>query len=332
MQTPTSQSPKSFKEYQKQFHLALNDEIQALRKVGGQTTTITDGRYLGRRNGKHIYSFSCDTEIRFPDDTPVDVVYQKQRHQGTLLSVEGFDLLIAVEKNIGEQIISARMTTKPWFLLQELQKRLDTATVSQNSNRQLAEALLSNKGVSNPTNNSKFSDFTSRIEAQIKQSLSYNQYQSTAITHVLQHPVSFIWGPPGTGKTSTLGLSTTSLAHAGESILVLAHSNTAVDTAMKSLAKYLCQSSYYKEGLILRFGIAISGTYDEYPLINVRGIAKIQNPLLIEEILVLEKQRKKLIIESRASSLTTVQKQNLQVNVRGRTWERSWQRSTNFNL
>jgi hypothetical protein len=310
---PVAISP--FAQYQKQFNQAIADEIKSLRKMGGQTTTITDGRHLGKRSGKHLYSFTTDTEIRFPDDTPVDLIHQKQRYPGILLSIEGFDLLIAIDKNIGEQVPSARMTTEPWFLLQELQKRLDTATASKNANRQLALDLLSDSGRSNPTNKSQFSDFAPRIEAQIQQPPKYNSYQAEAITHTLQHPVSFIWGPPGTGKTSTLGLTVASLVHAGESVLVLAHSNTAVDTAMKSLAEYLCQSSYYKEGFILRFGIATPGTYDNYPLLNIRGIARRQNPQLIEEIESLEQQRRELTRQSRASNLTTLQKNNLQERI-----------------
>lgn len=312
-----SANPSRFTQYQRKFCQALSDEIKSLRKLGGQTTTITDGRHLGKRSGKHLYSFTTDTEIRFPDDTPVDLVHQRQRYRGILLSIEGFDLLIAIEKNIGEQVPSARMTTEPWFLLEELQKRLDTATASQTANRNLAVNLLSDSATSPRTNDTQFDfdDFRPRIETQIQQSLNYNRYQAEAITHVLQHPVSFIWGPPGTGKTSTLGLTVASLVHAGESVLVLAHSNTAVDTAMKSLAKYLCKSSYYNEGFILRFGIATPGTYDDYPLIDVRGIAKRQNAPLIEKIEGLERERKRLTQESRASGLTTQQKSALQERI-----------------
>lgn len=311
----SSSNPSPFTQYQRQFCQALGDEIKSLQELGGQTTTITDGRHLGKRSGKHLYSFTTDTEIHFPDDTPVDLVHQRQRYPGILLSIEGFDLLIAIEKNIGEQVPSAKMSTEPWFLLQELQKRLDTATASQTANRKLALNLLSGSTPSRPINDTQFDDFRPRIEAQIQQSLNYNRYQAEAITHVLQHPVSFIWGPPGTGKTSTLGLTVASLVHAGESVLVLAHSNTAVDTAMKSLAKYLCKSSYYNEGFILRFGIATPGTYDDYPLINVRGIAKRQNAPLIEKIEGLERERKRLTQRSRASGLTTQQKSALQERI-----------------
>lgn len=311
MTRTTHQRAISFKVYQKQFHQALADEIKELRKVGGQTTAITDGHRMGKRNGKEIYSFTTDTEIRFPDDTPVDIIYQKQKHTGTLLSVEGFDLLIAIEVNIGEKITSARMVTEPWFLLQELQKRLDSALVHPNAHRKLAETLLSRSPDSQRENHRDFQQCAIHITEQTGKKLLYNSYQEQAITHVLQHPISFIWGPPGTGKTSTLGLTVASLVHAGESVLVLAHSNTAVDTAMKSLAKHLYQSSYYKEGLILRFGIATPGTYEDTPNINIRGIAEKQNPQLIQQIKKLETQRKKLTDLSRSPKLTSQQKIDL---------------------
>ncbi len=302
--SPKSQ-PSLFKQYQREFHQSLDDEIKSLQKLGGQTTTITDGHHIGKRNGKHLYSFSVDTEIRLPDDTPIILVYQEKRYRGILLSVEGFDLIIAIEEDIGKKVSSIRMTTEPWFLLQELQQRLETAANGETSaNLELALSLLSDSVKSHPIQTNQFDDFCPRIETQLQQPLTYNRYQSEAVTHVLQHPVSFIWGPPGTGKTSTLGLTVASLVHAGESVLILAHSNTAVDTAMRSLAKYLCKFSYYKEGLILRFGIAEPGIYDEYPLINVRGIAKEKNIQLIDSIENLEHERKRLTQESRRSGLS----------------------------
>jgi hypothetical protein len=305
----------TFKGYQQKFHQALSDEIQSLRKRGGQTTTVTNGQRLGIRNGSCIYSFSVDTELRFPDDTPIDIIYQKERRRGMLLSVEGFDLVISVDKYFGEKISSAKISTEPWFLLEALQERLSIALISKQSNNSLAEALLSDKSDSVPLNSESFYDFISKIEGQIKTALNYNQYQAEAITHVLQHPVSFIWGPPGTGKTSTLGLTAASLVHSGQQVLILAHSNAAIDTAMRSVAKYLYQSSYYKEGFILRFGIDSPDITKEYPLISIRGIAQKQNSSLIEAIKSLEKQRRQLTKQSRSEELNPLQKDEIKKQI-----------------
>lgn len=301
----------SFKSYQSDFHQALEDEIKELRRAGGSMTPVTDGHYLGSRHGEHLYSFTTDSEIRFPEDAPIDLHCQKQKYAGTLVSVEGFDLLIALEENIGDSIKRAKLNTEPWFLLKELQKRLDTATVSDSSNRKLAEALLTSTPRSTPTNDDEFSNYAPRIASETEIDLHYNEHQSTAVTHLLQHSVSFIWGPPGTGKTSTLGLAVAALVHSGQSVLVLAHSNAAVDTAIKSVGKYLCKSSYYKAGMVLRFGIPTAGTYQQYPMLNARGIVKKQQPKLVETIELLERRREQLTKETRVSGLTVLKKNQL---------------------
>ncbi|MBD2036580.1 AAA family ATPase [Leptolyngbya sp. FACHB-321] len=307
---PTPRSA-TFKSYQQDFHKALEDEIKALRSAGGSMTPITDGHYLGRRNSEHLYSFTTDTEIRFPEDAPIDVHYQKTKYPGTLVSVEGFDLLVALEDDIGDDIKKAKLNTEPWFLLKALQERLATANVSTIANRHLAESLLIASPKAARTSNEQFSQFAPRIQSETGLNLHYNIHQAAAVTHILQHPVSFIWGPPGTGKTSTLGLAVASLVHSGQSVLVLAHSNAAVDTAMKSVAKYLCQSSYYREGMVLRFGIPSPDIYRQYPMLNARGIVRQQHPQLIEQIETLEKQREHLTKESRASGLSTLIKNQL---------------------
>lgn len=304
-------SSSTFKSYQQDFHKALEDEIRALRNAGGSMTPITDGHYIGKRNGEHLYSFTTDTEIRFPEDAPIDLQYQKSKYPGTLVSVEGFDLMVALEDNIGDDIKKAKLNTEPWFLLKALQDRLTTATISTTANRKLAESLLIASPKSVRTSSEQFSQFAPRIQSETGLKLQYNSHQAAAVTHILQHPVSFIWGPPGTGKTSTLGLAVASLVHSGQSVLVLAHSNAAVDTAMKSVAKYLCQSSYYRAGMVLRFGIPTPGIYQQYPMLNARGIVKQQQPQLVEQIETLEQQREQLTRESRASGLSTFRKNQI---------------------
>ena len=53
--------------------------------------------------------------------------------------------------------------------------------------------------------------------------------QNAAVNAALGNPFTFIWGPPGTGKSFTLGHLAAELRKAGKKILVLAHTNAAVD-------------------------------------------------------------------------------------------------------
>ncbi|BAZ02912.1 superfamily I DNA/RNA helicase (plasmid) [Tolypothrix tenuis PCC 7101] len=303
-----------YTEYQKQFHKALDDEIQALRKSGGQKTFLSDGSLLGKRGGQYIYSFTTDTELRFPDDTPVDLEYKTKRYSGILVSVEGFDIILALQKNLGDSISTAILYTSPWFLLEELKKRLLESSNLKLSNRNLAEILLGDKTETN-SSSSNSQKLLNQIEQRSQKPIGCNEYQKSAVDKVLNRQVSFIWGPPGTGKTKTLGITVAALVQAGESVLVVAHSNTAVDTAMKSVAQYLQGAPIYENGLVLRYGVATPGSLEEFPQLHVRGVARQQNPKLIEQIERLERQRRDLVKRSRIEKLTELQRQSIQNDI-----------------
>ena len=57
------------------------------------------------------------------------------------------------------------------------------------------------------------------------------QSQNDAVEAALHNQFSFIWGPPGTGKSYTLGHLAAEWRKAGKKVLVVAHTNTAVDVA-----------------------------------------------------------------------------------------------------
>ncbi|MEH2374154.1 DEAD/DEAH box helicase [Nostoc sp.] len=304
----------SYTEYQKQFHKALDDEIKALRKSSGQKTFLSDGFLLSKRRGQYIYSFTIDTELRFPDDTPVDLEYKSKKYTGILVSTEGFDIILGLQKNLGDSITTAILYTSPWFLLEELKKRLLESSNLKGANRNLAEILLGDKSETN-LSTSNTQKLLNKIEQRLQQAIGCNEYQKSAVDKVLNRQVSFIWGPPGTGKTKTLGITVAALVQAGESVLVVAHSNTAVDTAMKSVAEYLQGAPIYQNGLVLRYGVATPDSLKEFPLLHVRGVVSQQNPKLIEQIERLEKHHKDLAKQYRQKKLTQLQRQTIQNNI-----------------
>jgi len=62
-----------------------------------------------------------------------------------------------------------------------------------------------------------------------------NQRQQKAIQASLQYPVSIIWGPPGTGKTSTLGHVVVHALNHDHSVLFVSNTNRAVDVGCLSM-------------------------------------------------------------------------------------------------
>lgn len=291
-----------YKNYIDEFNLALNEEIKELRRSGGQKTYLSNGNYLGKRNGKYVYAFISDTEIRFPDDTPVDLEFLKEKINGILISVEGFDLIIGISKNIGKKVATAILFTAPWFLLEKLKERLQDGD-SSNPNKQLAEKLLGIRQISIENDKKNANNSVQSLQSRYGLKIQSNEYQVAAVNNVLNKEVSFIWGPPGTGKTSTLGLTVASLSLEGESVLVVAHSNTAVDTAMLSIAKNLEFAPIYNEGLVIRYGNPSSSKLKKYPNLSVREIVRKQNANLIIEIENLEGLRKRLLQKAKNQDL-----------------------------
>jgi len=106
------------------------------------------------------------------------------------------------------------------------------------------------------------------------------------------NPVTFVWGPPGTGKTYTLARVAAQKYVKGRRVLILSHSNQAVDVLIGEITSFMKRKERFKEGEILRYG---SNTSDK--LANLGGITTMQ--LLEKQEPMLAENRNYLIEERR---------------------------------
>ena len=79
-----------------------------------------------------------------------------------------------------------------------------------------------------------------------------NTEQHSAVESALGRNMTFIWGPPGTGKTQTIGSIGRELFARQRTLLLVSHTNVAVDEALHRIA-LLCADSF-TEGEIIRIG------------------------------------------------------------------------------
>ncbi len=219
----------SFRKYIDQFQVALDDEIRALRNSGGQRTHLTSGTYLSRRSsGKYLYGFVADSEIRFQDETPIELELRNRRKsepiKGILVSVDGFDVTLALEEKIGKKVSAATLNTSPIFLLEALKGSFEqTKNQGTKANIYLANLLLDPVGIPAIDCTGNARKLLTKLEERFNQAIIRNSSQERAVEQVLTNRISFIWGPPGTGKTTTLGMTVAALTQAGESVLILSH-------------------------------------------------------------------------------------------------------------
>ena len=79
-----------------------------------------------------------------------------------------------------------------------------------------------------------------------------NREQKEAVASALGRDTTFVWGPPGTGKTYTIGELGAQLFVKGKALLIASHTNTAVDGAVLRIAEAL--DGQFQEGEIIRVG------------------------------------------------------------------------------
>jgi hypothetical protein len=230
------------------FREALTIEIKEQKKKGTVRWEVRAGKLVEVRGPLFVYSFTLDdpTLAGGFDDTPVKVRTASSDASGHIVSVSGNQVFVAIESNLGEYVPSAYILAQPYYLLKCLSERL--------ANLADTKCVISYKCLGcQPVRYQKDEAFIpdGHIESQWG---SLNEDQRAAIRQALGSEVCYIWGPPGTGKTTTVGVAVACLIQRGQTILLASNTNIATDQALKACLTSLKETDHYKEGRILRLG------------------------------------------------------------------------------
>lgn len=265
---------------------ALYDEMQAIRRKGSNPLLLSDGHLLGQEaEGGCVYSFTLDAEVILPDDAPGKLYVGELSVDVSVISITGFTILLLTNQSVGPSVPSARLVTDASFLLEKLRDRLAALIADSEASRRAAKLFappLTPQAATTPT---------------VSAGASYpddalNSYQRQAIAHVSSSETTFVWGPPGTGKTTTLGHTVAALLGRGESVLVVAHSNAAEDAAALAVGQRTRELASFRAGRILRVGVSrIPGVAKE---ILPREVVRREHPQLVHTIEDLERTRDRL--------------------------------------
>ncbi|WP_409300181.1 AAA domain-containing protein [Peribacillus sp. SCS-155] len=227
----------SIQEIIAQWKKALQIEVNHLKNQGGSRFFLSEGKCLRKQERKFTYLFLLASDDMFPDDTPVRIEHRNQSYYGKIVSVEGFEAVIEVTAFMGDKVEEAQLFSEPWEVIEALSRRLDSME-SSNIKLKRASRLLSGKtAVKHPVE---------KIKNAVDEAVLRSRYNAAT----------YIWGPPGTGKTFTLARVIAKNYVRGKKILVLAHSNAAVDVLMLELAELIKRKLKWKPGEIIRYGFS----------------------------------------------------------------------------
>jgi len=228
-----------------EFIQALQEEVKALKSSRiASSVMVFNGQLYRKYSELYIYLFHLENFLAVVDDIPAEIEIDGQKYHCQIVSVQGLQVEIALEKYFGEAIAEARIYTNNWYLLELLRKKYEEA-LKRGEKFRVSEQLFA--GVSRVVSSGQ--------EPRFSPSIQLNDSQKKAVFASFSRSLAIIWGPPGTGKTKTIARAVEAHLNAGRRVLLVSHANIAVDEALEDIAEHLEETAFYKEGRLIRLGI-----------------------------------------------------------------------------
>lgn len=260
--------------YIKEWQKALLNEILHLKKYGSNKFRITNGRLLSDTGGFNYY-FDTSFTLRIPVGSTVRLEWGSVREDGRILSSEGKGVIVNLEHSIGDLVQESFLFHDPWELLEQLIQRFDEI-------RKNKQKLLRIKKLMNPSMPAKHP--TEGIKSNVHELILRSKY----------NPVTFVWGPPGTGKTYTLARVAANKYFQGKRVLILSHSNQAVDVLLSEISTFVKKKDRFREGDLLRYGSNSGEAISIHESLTTSQLLEKQEPKLAEERELLIQERRLL--------------------------------------
>lgn len=277
------------------------DIIKALERaielsVGTRRYMITDGRLVYERHRRYRYTFTLTQgSWDLPDGTDLQLASSDLSNPlpVELSNTKDDAVTVIVKQRLTEKTLaSAYLVVDRAFLLRKLKE----AFLRESTSAQFGLKLL---GVLDSTD----SEAEAHLLETVKEMFPADEVQLLAMRRALCSELLMIMGPSGTGKTNVL--AATALLYAalfGYRVLIVSHTNNAVDSAVLRLAKFLRQQGkerFLDQQRLVRYGdpqLAELET-DEYRTITMPLIVADRIAHNREEVTRLEQRRETLLAQ-----------------------------------
>jgi hypothetical protein len=280
-----------------EWNRALTIELNYLQEHGGERHILSSGELLTKNQDEYVYHFQTAAELYVFDGSPVRIVYMESEIKGEVVSSEGRDLIIKIPIFLGYSLEKADLYNEPWQLLEALIARLEELKEDRQKLARVKRLI---------TGEAPVNHLQKTIKNEQHEALLRSYYNATT----------YIWGPPGTGKTYTLSRIAANYYRKGKKVLVLSHSNAAVDVLMLEIAKYVKKKQNWHHGDIVRYGFSRNEQMQDSPDLLSAKLIENAHPSLFEKQQAFQEERKNLIRrQTEASRITFVDEQLHKLNM-----------------
>ena len=253
------------------YRMALSAEISFIRMTGGKHILLQEGKRIGRDNGQFVYLLESEDELNYPEGTPVTIWKGKSQISGKILNCEAFSVYLISELDLGAEVEMLNISAEACYLLQSVSERLMDLSLEPS---EIAQDLI--------CNGLKEIDYRNSDIA---------KGQETAVRMSLEQPITFVWGPPGTGKTQTLAKIAWAHIDKGERVLMLSYSNVSVDGAILRVTSL---KNDVFPGQLVRYGFPKDKRISEHPYLSSYNLAINNYPDLLKRRTQLQAEKKRL--------------------------------------
>ena len=253
------------------YRMALSAEISFIRMTGEKHILLQEGKRIGRDNGQFVYLLESEDELNYPEGTPVTIWKGQSQISGKILNCEAFSVYLISELDLGAEVEMLDISAEACYLLQSVSERLMDLSLEPS---EIAQDLI--------CNGLKEIDYRNSDIA---------KGQETAVRMSLEQPITFVWGPPGTGKTQTLAKIAWAHIDKGERVLMLSYSNVSVDGAILRVTSL---KNDVFPGQLVRYGFPKDKRISEHPYLSSYNLAINNYPDLLKRRTQLQAEKKRL--------------------------------------
>lgn len=242
------------------------------KKFNRKAIILFNGKNVGKDikdDSKCYYKFEIPEKERISTEDEIKYYVQGNSITAEITSIDNQFIIIKINGSYGETLTELKLEIESTKILVRLNEKIINLLNDSkiNSNKY---PLLNN--LIKPVKNEVYSQWTKTIIYEEE----FNDKQKIATYIALNNKISFIWGPPGTGKTKTLGTIAYNLIKNKKRVLFTSNTNRAVDNGLLAVIKqYTNRGEEFAED-ITRYG--------QTALIGSKELSQIQFDNQIEDL------------------------------------------------